>query len=544
MYIRSLLVSGVSLALVLASTACGSVGSDGPDAAPPDEVDGSTADVAVVDVSTVDVEEIGDFTISVSPGSLDIPIGASKSTTVTVARVGAAGQVELSATDLPDGVTVSFETNPIPKDATTSKMTVKVNPGAVPGDSTFTVVGLSGGVEKTTTLELTAQTITVTGKVAGNRSGITVGMIGKASVTSGAGGVFTFTDVTPPYDLYTVAAGAFVGTQIVIYYDDLSRTDPVIDAASGLFFFPLGSTGDVSGNLTGGAAFDASHKGVALWDSTGGKDDTIAAGGVYSFTASWPQAASKTGNVVGLQWSLKANGAPDTFTGFGTKSTTLTAGGSTTAVNVPLAATQTATISGTIKAPSGLPAPNLTLTAKLGASISHVLWTAAATIAVDAGIPLTPGASSAIHAISTAGNGATTQYVHPGLTADTDVSFDLPTPPAQSAPVDAATGVTGATAFQFSGVPNAVHQVVFSSGGAKRTFQLITTATNVKIPVVPEQPLPANASFNWSVTAFGPHPTTNSAATDDGLGFVFAGVLTGSARFQAQSPSRSFTTAP
>lgn len=51
-----------------------------------------------------------------------------------------------------------------------------------------------------------AQGITVTGTIRGGTQGVTVRIVGKPAVTSGAGGSFTFTDVSPPYDSTRSAA--------------------------------------------------------------------------------------------------------------------------------------------------------------------------------------------------------------------------------------------------------------------------------------------------------------------------------------------------
>ena len=73
----------------------------------------------------------------------------------------------------------------------------------------------------------------VAGTVRGARAGVTVGLVGKGTTTSNATGNFTFTDVTPPYDLYTVADGGLSvsPTRTVYYYDDLTSPTPIACAS-------------------------------------------------------------------------------------------------------------------------------------------------------------------------------------------------------------------------------------------------------------------------------------------------------------------------
>jgi hypothetical protein len=366
-------------------------------------------------------------------------------------------------------------------------------------------------------------------------------MIGRASVTSDANGAFSFANVTPPYDVYTVATSPLSGP-LVIFYDDLTRSDPTIEAgSSGFIVLPLASTADVSGTISGGASFDASHKGVTIW-STGGKDDTISPAGAYAFTSSWPQAPTRTGNMCALQWSLKPSGAPDTFTGYGQTAKTLTASMAAT-VNVTLGGVSTATVTGMITAPAGFPTPTLTLTTQLS-SVAYVLWTATAN-AIDAGIPIHAGDDSTVYAITTAANGSQIEYVLPELVSDTDASFQLPAPPALMAPSDAATGVGATTTFSIGTVPSSVSAFTFAStSSTKQNFRIVTSASQIKLPVIPELPTLANNPYTWRALAFGPYSSVNDAATPAGLGFISSSTMTGTVHFEATSATRSFTTAP
>ena len=101
-----------------------------------------------------------DFALSANPNTLTIAQGNSGTSTITVTDFnGFNGQVTLSASGLPSGVTAGFVPNPT---ATTSTLTLTVGAGAATGTSTVTVTGVSGSLTHQTTIQLT---VTPTGPV-------------------------------------------------------------------------------------------------------------------------------------------------------------------------------------------------------------------------------------------------------------------------------------------------------------------------------------------------------------------------------------------
>jgi hypothetical protein len=188
-----------------------------------------------------------DFTITVNPASLTVPIAGSQTVQVTIARTGATGDVMLSASGGGTSVTTTFAPNPIPAGMTTSQATITVTGGSAAATTTLTVTGTAGATQHSATVSVASTTITVTGTIRGNRSGVKVGIIGKQSVTSGAGGVFTFSDVTPPYDLYTFGDSGSTSspTPAVFLFKGLTRPDPIVTApatANLTFSFFAGSS--------------------------------------------------------------------------------------------------------------------------------------------------------------------------------------------------------------------------------------------------------------------------------------------------------------
>jgi sugar lactone lactonase YvrE len=116
---------------------------------PTDITDYTTATSSVV----LTVNPAPTFTLNASPGSLSVSSGASSETTITVISVnGFIGNVSLSASGLPSGVTAAFSKNPT---AGTSILTLKASKEAVTGLASITIKGTSGSLTETATIELT-----------------------------------------------------------------------------------------------------------------------------------------------------------------------------------------------------------------------------------------------------------------------------------------------------------------------------------------------------------------------------------------------------
>jgi len=97
------------------------------------------------------------FTLSASPASLAFLQGASGSTTITVHPLnGFSGNLNLTASGLPSGVTASFGTNPA---MTSSLMTLSATGTVAVGTYTITVTGVSGSLSSTATISLTVSPV-------------------------------------------------------------------------------------------------------------------------------------------------------------------------------------------------------------------------------------------------------------------------------------------------------------------------------------------------------------------------------------------------
>jgi hypothetical protein len=97
------------------------------------------------------------YTLSASPGSVTISQGASGTTTITVTpQNGFTGNVSLSASGLPGGVTASFTPS---STASTSTLTLTANSTASKGTVTVKITGTSGALKRTTTISLTVNVV-------------------------------------------------------------------------------------------------------------------------------------------------------------------------------------------------------------------------------------------------------------------------------------------------------------------------------------------------------------------------------------------------
>jgi hypothetical protein len=116
-------------------------------------VTGTSGSLTATTTVSVTVVASANFTLSATPGNLTIAQGTGATTTITVTPLnGFGGNVNLTASGLPSGVTASFIPNPT---ATSSTLTLSAGSGAATGTFNVTVSGTSGSLTNTTTISLT-----------------------------------------------------------------------------------------------------------------------------------------------------------------------------------------------------------------------------------------------------------------------------------------------------------------------------------------------------------------------------------------------------
>src|SRR5271167_4978874 len=151
-------------------------------------VTGSSSNLSNATTISLTVKAAPSYTLSASPNSLTIVQGANGASTITVTpQNGFTGNVSLSASGLPSGVTSSF--NPS-STASTSTLTLTASSAAVTGTATVTITGTSGGLISTTTLTLTV-TAAPTSPLPSVWLDGDIGSVGVAGSASYANGTFT-----------------------------------------------------------------------------------------------------------------------------------------------------------------------------------------------------------------------------------------------------------------------------------------------------------------------------------------------------------------
>ncbi|MGA9127135.1 MAG: hypothetical protein WB425_03255 [Terracidiphilus sp.] len=116
---------------------------------PTDTTDYTTATSSVL----LKVNPAPSFTLGASPASLTVDRGASGKSTITVSgQNGFTGNVTLTATGLPSGVSAAFATNPT---TGSSVLTLTASSTAAVGPATVTIKGSSGSLTASTPIALT-----------------------------------------------------------------------------------------------------------------------------------------------------------------------------------------------------------------------------------------------------------------------------------------------------------------------------------------------------------------------------------------------------
>jgi len=167
-----------------------------------------------------------DFSLSASPGSINVAQGSSGTSTITETDLnGYSGTVSLSASGLPSGVTASF--NPT-RTTSTSLLTLTASSSAATGTSTVTITGTDGTLTHTTTVSLTVGSSNYT--AAQVLSGVQKNMVSSKQVNTEPH-INTMTRQMN-VNVYQVGSGVFAYTSSMAIDDDGIDPDPDPDHQS------------------------------------------------------------------------------------------------------------------------------------------------------------------------------------------------------------------------------------------------------------------------------------------------------------------------
>jgi len=112
---------------------------------------------------TLTVTDPPDYTITANPTSVGVVQGSQGTSTITTTIIGAFNSaINLSASGVPSGTTVTFSPNPITAPGNgSSAMTISVGANTAIGTYVITVTGSGGGIQHTTTVTLTVNGVNV-----------------------------------------------------------------------------------------------------------------------------------------------------------------------------------------------------------------------------------------------------------------------------------------------------------------------------------------------------------------------------------------------
>src|SRR5207302_2015896 len=107
-------------------------------------------------INNTGVTATPNYTLSASPSSVTMNQGGNGQSTITVTpQNGFSGNVTMSTSTLPSGVTAAFSPNPTSPTTNRSTLTLTASSTATTGTVTVTITGTSGSLTNTTTLTLT-----------------------------------------------------------------------------------------------------------------------------------------------------------------------------------------------------------------------------------------------------------------------------------------------------------------------------------------------------------------------------------------------------
>ena len=130
-----------------------------------------------------------DFSLTPSPSQLNVHQGNSATSTINIGETGGfAGNVTLSASNLPGGVSATF--SPASGSGSFSVVTFTASPGAALISSAVTITGSSGSLSHTTTINLTVQPPVNDFSLSADSPTITQGGSGSTTVTVTPMGIF------------------------------------------------------------------------------------------------------------------------------------------------------------------------------------------------------------------------------------------------------------------------------------------------------------------------------------------------------------------
>ena len=412
--------------------------------------------------------------------------------------------------------------------------------GGTPATATVTASAGSGLSASVTVSVAVPASIDVHGMAIGSDTTPVAGVsvtIGTQSATTDAGGRFTISGVTVPYDLTAVATSP---RRTGVVYEGLTRRDPTI-LMVGIASSPRRAT--LTGNVTGanpvGVAGDVTRliigsPQIPFWLVN--DVETNVTSNPYTLHPSWVGQDTTTGTIHVLQWQ-QDGGLPVSYSGYASvPGITLSADAGTVASDAVLSAPPASTIAGTIQL-----APSLTRFSQLVAivfpgAVPTFLGSDTPTASFAYPFPNVAGATATL--VASAGDTGSSSYSSAQLTGitpgTTNILVALPPAPTPVAPVDHTTGVGTTTDFTWTPVNGTVYVLLVI--GPSAWYVVVTSATTARIPDLSAQGLGLSGKSSWNVNAYGP-----AGSVDELAGAALQHLLGTDSYFGGTTAPRDFT---
>lgn len=442
--------------------------------------------------------------------------GETIQVTVDLTRLGGAdAPVALSVAGLPANVAHAFAPASLSGSATESTLTLDVGASATEGTTDLTITGTAGTLTDHVELTLTIDSLTVTGRVQQTLQrpliNATVASQGESALTD-AGGSFTLTGLSIPYDLVVRSA---IGDGGLHVFEGMTSATPLLRPTFASLGFPtLGFGATVSGSLADGALGAGEVvlvcvEGLAV-DVFG--CDTLGVGDAgYSIGAAWFDGSVASTRLHAFHIEVGVDDLPTAYLGYETILLDLTDGVAALA-DLDFGPVDADDLSGTTSHPVALPDTDLVVLARVGPNLSMPLFgieDPGATFAVL--VPVLPGLRyDVVFVGSSTEDTVLTWKVDVGLDAG---AYAVAAPAQMVEPADGATGVDLTTPFGSTAVGGA-RTYVWDATAAGVDLALTTTRTDVTVvdPALGSFAFPAGAAYDWTVLGHGADDVDTAAA--------------------------------
>lgn len=458
------------------------------------------------------------ITVQLGDATVQVTLGSSASTEVTLTRAGgASADVTLDADGAPDWATVSFSPATLSGDTLTSTMTIETDgqdPDAAATSFTLTVTAAGSGLSASDELTVEVTLLTVSGKVTGiygeTLTGYSVSVNGGTPVPVDSLGVFQGPDVPVPYDLVVIDTTNAVGHR----YEGLTTTDLVLTEPSSSSSYTTGLTGDLS------QAVGTEQMGIVCMEGidrvvTG--CDTVTPGNTaFAIAPEWFETSTVSAFVHAWVVDVDADGATTGFAHEGRTAINLTDSVPAVADVALEGGPPATTVDLTVTAPPGVPLVGSQLYYRYSEHGAVAFPSGPTSSSYTAVMPDVPGATAVLVAQASAGEVQAIGW-EVGEYGSGAMALTMPPVVAAVAPPDGATGVDHSTQFSVNNPSGSAVTFLFSQAG-DISFYLVTkddTVTTIPDLSALGLALPSGADFTWQAVTT-PHLPTVDDVTREG----------------------------